>query len=51
MSFVLVTDSRTAEVRGSSYICGIGLAHDDVEDGDVTAVLAGVCRNHAVLGL
>jgi hypothetical protein len=34
-----------------THVCRIGLALDDVEDGDVAAALARVRRDHAVLGL
>ena len=33
------------------YICGIGFAHDDVQDGNVAAVLPRFGRDHLVLGL
>lgn len=32
-------------------ILGVNLALDDVEDRDIAALLAWVCRDHAVLGL
>src|SRR3954465_10315342 len=34
-----------------AYIRGIGFALDDVEDGDVAALLAWICRNHPILRL
>ena len=35
----------------STYIGGVSFAHDDVQDGNVAAVLAGIGADHAVLGL
>lgn len=33
------------------HICRIHLSLDDVQDGDIAALLAGHCRDHPILGL